>query len=304
MLEIRHLRSLVALADAGTLSRAAERVHLTQSALSHQLRALESHYGTRVVERDGRLLKLTATGERLLALARGILNDIQAAERDVSKLAHAPSGRLRLALECHTCFDWLLPIMHVFRKHWPEVELDLVSGFHPNPLELICDGEADVVIGSQQGARRGISWHPLFRFEVLAVLPVDHPFRAKRYLVAGDFADTTLITYPVPDERIDLIRRVLRPARVRPHRRTTELTLAIMQLVASHQGVAALPNWGIANHVKRQEVLGRRIGKNGLWSDLYAATTGEIGRQPYLHDFLETARRECFRTLEGIVPIR
>ena len=303
MLEIRHLRSLIALADAGTLSRAADRVHLTQSALSHQLRALEGHYGTRLVERDGRTLKLTAAGERLLTLARAVVTDIQAAERDVAKLAHKPSGTLRIALECHTCFDWLLPIMHVFRKDWPEIELDLVSGFHPNPIELLGDGEADLIIGSQQKPRRGIAWHPLFRFEVLAVLPTDHRFRTKRYLLARDFADETLITYPVPDERIDLIRRVLKPSRVQPHRRTTELTLAILQLVASHQGIAALPNWGVANYVNREQVLGRRIGKNGLWSDLYGATTAATARQPFLQDFLETARRQCFANLEGIVPI-
>jgi LysR family transcriptional regulator for metE and metH len=304
MLEVRHLHSLIALADAGTVSRAAERVHLTQSALSHQLRALETHYRTRLVERRGRTSKLTASGERLVTLARSVLNEIQAAERDLAKLAHNPSGTLRIALECHTCFDWLLPIMHVFRKAWPEVELDLVSGFHPNPLELLADGTADLVIGSQQKRRPGIWWHPLFRFEVLAVLPTDHRFRTKRYLTATHFARETLITYPVPDERIDLIRRVLKPANIHPHRRTTELTLAILQLVASHQGLAALPNWGIVNYVNREQVLGRRIGKNGLWSDLYGATTTAMAQQAYVQEFLDTARRECFRTLEGVVPIR
>jgi LysR family transcriptional regulator for metE and metH len=96
---------------------------------------------------------------------------------------------------------------------------------------------------------------------------------------------------------------VLKPAHVQPHRRTTELTLAILQLVASHQGIAALPNWGVANYVNREQVLGRRIGRNGLWSDLYGATTTAMARQPFLQDFLETACRECFATLEGIVPV-
>lgn len=303
MLEVRHLQSLVALADCGTLSRAAERVHLTQSALSHQLRWLESHYQTRLVERDGRSLRLTRAGERLVALGRTVVDEIQSAERDVAKIAHQPSGTLRIALECHTCFDWLLPIMHVFRGHWPEVQLDLVSGFHSNPIELLADREADLIIGSPQKARRGVTWHPLFRFEVLAVLPTDHRLRARRYLTADDFAGETLITYPVPETRIDLIRHVLKPAGVKLHRRTTELTLAILQLVASGQGLAALPSWGIANYVNREHVLGRRIGKAGLWSDLYAATTTATGRQQYLQDFLETARRECFATLDGIVPL-
>lgn len=304
MLEIRHLRSLIALADCGTLSRAAERVHLTQSALSHQLRSLEEHYQTPIVARRGRSLTLTRAGERLVALGRDLVTEIQAAERDIATLAEKPSATLRIALECHTCFEWLLPVMHVFRRDWPTVQLDLVSGFHSNPIELLEDGDADLIVGSDQKAHRGITWYPLFRFEVLAVLPTDHRLRSKRFLGPSDFADETLITYPVPDDRIDVIRHVLRPARVTPRRRTTELTLAILQLVASHQGVAALPNWGIANYVNREQILGRRIGKNGLWSDLYAATTRTLASQAYIDDFIATARRECFATLEGIVPIK
>jgi LysR family transcriptional regulator for metE and metH len=197
-----------------------------------------------------------------------------------------------------------MPIMDVFRKDWPEVELDLVSGFHPNPIALLADGKTDLVIGSENKPRRGIVFHPLFRFEVLAVLPTDHPLREKRYLSAGDFAQETLITYPVPEERIDLIRRVLRPAGVRPARRTTELTVAILQLVASRRGVAALPNWGIKNYVDYKYVIARGIGKNGLWSNLYGATTREMAGQPFLRDFLETAKRECFAKLDGVVSVQ
>src|SRR5216117_1596870 len=304
MLELRHLRSLVALAETGTVSRAADRVHLTQSALSHQLKALESHYGLAMVKRHGQSVQLTEPGRRLVALGRSVMSEVQTAERDLAKLARKPTGTLRIALECHTCFDWLMPIMDAFRKNWAEVELDLVSGFHPNPIAMLADGKTDLVIGSENKPRRGIVFHPLFRFEVLAVLPTDHSLRDKRYLSAGDFAKETLITYPVPEERIDLIRRVLKPAGVRPVRRTTELTVAILQLVASRRGVAALPNWGIKNYVDYKYVIARHIGRNGLWSNLHGATTAEMARQPFLRDFLETARRACFSRLDGVVPVQ
>jgi len=303
VLEIRHLRSLIALAETGTVSRAADRVHLTQSALSHQLKGLESHYGAAVVKRHGQSVKLTESGQRLVALARSVMGEVQTAERDLAKLARTPARTLRIALECHTCFDWLMPIMDVFRKDWPEVELDLVSGFHPNPIALLADGKTDLVIGSENKPRRGIVFRPLFRFEVLAVLPTDHPLRGKRYLSAGDFASETLITYPVPEERIDVIRQILKPGRVQFERRTAELTVAILQLVASRRGVAALPNWGIKNYVDYKYVIARSIGKKGLWSNLYGATTREMAAQPFLRDFLETARRECFAKLDGVVSV-
>lgn len=304
MLELRHLRTLIALAETGTVSRAADRVHLTQSAVSHQLKTLESIYGAAMVNRRGQSVRLTEPAQRLVTLARTVINEVQTAERDVANLALKPTGTLRIALECHTCFDWLMPIMDAFRATWPHVELDLVSGFHPNPLGLLTANKTDLVIGSERKPRRRLVYHPLFRFEVLAVLPTDHRLRAKSYLTPQDFADETLITYPVPDDRIDLIRYVLKPAHVRPKRRTTELTIAILQLVASRRGIAALPNWGIKNYLHYEYVIARRIGKKGLWSNLYAVTTEEVAKQPFINDFLNTARRECFAQLEGLVPIQ
>ncbi len=303
MLEIRHLRTLIALHEAGTVSAAAKRVHLTQSALSHQLRAIEAHAGAPVVKRKGQTVELTEAGQRLLALARQVIAEMQAADRDLARLAGRPTGMLRIVLECHTCFDWLMPVMDGFRRHWPEVELDLVSGFHPDPFELLAADRADLVIGSEPGRKRGLVHAPLFRYEIMAVLPTDHPLKAKRWLEPQDFRGQTLITYPVPEERIDLIRRVLKPAGIKPQRRTAELTVAILQLVASRRGLAALPNWGLKNYTDYEYVLARRIGRGGLWSDLYATMTKETAARPYASDFIETARARCFETLEGIEPL-
>jgi LysR family transcriptional regulator for metE and metH len=144
---------------------------------------------------------------------------------------------------------------------------------------------------------------PLFRFEILAVLATEHPLSAKRTLHATDFAGETLITYPVPEDRIDLILHVLKPAGIHPQRRTTELTVAILQLVASRRGVAALPSWGIKNYVDHDYVIARRIGAQGLWSDLYASVLKETASRAYMRDFLTTARNTCFATLEGIIPL-
>jgi LysR family transcriptional regulator for metE and metH len=304
VIEIRHLRSLLALADAGTVSGAADRVCLTQSAVSHQLRALEAHYGVAMVKRQGQSVTITEAGQRLVSLARAVTNEVLGAERDLVKFTKKPMATLRIALECHTCFDWLMPIMDAFRPQWPEVELDLVSGFHSHPLELLEDGKADLVIGSDHKPRRDVVYRPLFRFEVVAVLPNDHPLKAKRYLTASDFVDQTLITYPVPDGRIDLIRKVLRQANVRPKRRTAELTVAILQLVASHRGVAALPSWAIKKYMDYGYVIGRRIGRRGLQSNLYGATTAALAPQPFIQAFLGTTQRTCFATLDGIVPVR
>jgi len=298
MLEIRHLRTLAALRSAGSLVRAAELLNLTQSALSHQVKLLEDRYGGPLFERKSVPIGFTAIGARLLRLADSMLPEIEQAERDVARLMQGDQGQLRVALECHTCFDWLMPVMDEFRARWPEVEIDLVSGFHSEPAELLRMGAADLVIGSDYSAE--YATFPLFRFEILTVMAQKHRLAGQRRLQATDFEGETLITYPVPEARIDLIRELLKPAGVTYQRRTAELTVAILQLVASRRGLAALPNWAIKNYVDYDYVIARPLGEHGLWSDLYVSVPAPLRQKAYVADFVKVIREQCAATLDGI----
>ena len=300
MLEIRHLRSLVAIAETGKLAHAAERVFLTQSALSHQIRALETHYDITLFQRTAHGLRFTPAGQRLLELATEVLAAQQKAERDLIRLKSDQAGELRIVLECHTCFDWLTPVMDAFRRAWPEVEIDLVAGFHSDPWRLLHEGKADFVIGGLPEKMQGLQSAPLFRFEILAVLPTDHPLRGKPWLLAEDFTDTTLITYPVPEQRIDLIRQLLGPANIRFERRTAELTIAIMQLVASRRGLGALPSWGIQSYLEHQYVIAKPITRHGLWAELFAVGNSDIMQRPYAKELVAIIRATCAANLKHI----
>lgn len=300
MLELRHLRSLIAISESDKLVAAAERVNLSQSALSHQIRDMEAHYEVSLFERTRHGLRFTAAGERLLALARDTLAAVATAERDLVRLKGDVRGELRIVLECHTCFDWLMPVMDEFRRRWPEVEVDLVAGFHADPMKLLNGRKADVVIGSKPTAKRGLHIAPLFRFEIQVVIANEHRLRNKRRVGPEDLQGETLITYPVPEARIDLIREVLEPAGIKLERRTAELTIAIMQLVASRRGIAALPNWGVKNYVDHDYVLAKRVGASGLWSELYAVAPKDIAGRPYFDDFVKIVRDICAAQLDSI----
>lgn len=301
ILEIRHLRTLVALRDTGSLVRAAQLLNLTQSALSHQIKLLEDRYAMPLFERKSVPPQFTAVGQRLLAVADAVLPQIEGAERDIARLLVGHSGQLRIAVECHTCFDWLMPAMDAFRARWPEVELDIVSGFHADPVALLHQGRADVAIVSEVDAEdAGVQFHPLFGFEIQALLANGHPLTLQPYLQAGDFANQTLITYPVPDAMLDLVRQVLVPAGINPARRTTELTAAMLQLVASGRGLAALPVWAVQSYVNRGYITARPIGPKGLTGRLYAASIGLASQRPWLADFVSITRETSFVALEQI----
>jgi LysR family transcriptional regulator, regulator for metE and metH len=300
-LEFRHMETLVALADCGSLSKAAERLSLTQSALSHQLKALESHYGAAVVEKNVRPLRFTAIGQRLLTLARAVLPLVAEAGRDIARLAQGHAGPLRVVVQCHNCFDWLMPAMDSYRSLWPEVELDILSGFVVDPLPLLERGEAELaVIHDKQPPHPHIAFAPLFRYESVALMSPRHPLAAKSFLEADDFAGETLITYPVPDEMLDVMKHCLIPAGINPKRRTTELTVAILQLVASGRGIAALPSWTVSNYIDRGYVVSRPIGRSGLYCELYAATTDSGAQSAYIREFIALTREQSLTDLAGV----
>ena len=274
---------------------------LSQSALSHQMRGLEEHYGFELFERKTSPLRWTRAGERLLVLAYDVKRQVRDAERDLARIGQGTAGTLRIAVECHSCFDWLMPAMDLLREGWPDVEMDIVSGFHPDPVGLLDENRADLVIVSTAKRRKGIEHHPLFEYDMPALLAQDHPLLEKSYLTAKDFALETLITYPIPDNRMDLFRQVLEPAGVEPkERRTTELTVAILQLVKSKRGIAALPRWAVQPYLERDYVAEMPITAKGLRAALHAATTKEGATQAFMREFVETVRLTAARQFEGI----
>lgn len=305
MIDIRHLRTLVALREAGSLAEAAERLHLTQSALSHQLKGLEDDAGLSLFVRKTNPPRFSRAGERLLELADLILPALRDAERDLGKLKSGRAGRLVMAIECHSCFEWLMPALNCFRNDWPEVELDFVSGFHGDAQEMLAKRELDLVVTSNPGRNRDLRFVPLFDYEAVLVVGLTHPLAAKNFVEPADLASEILITYPVDEERLDIFAQFLLPAGVHPAKtRNSEITLMMVQLVASGRGVCGLPSWAAQEYVNRGWIKTLPLGEKGIWRTLYAAIREEDGEMAFVQDFLETARFSSEATLAGIRPFR
>ena len=302
-IELRHLRTVAALRGAGTLVEAAERVYLTQSALSHQLKDLEERLGCTLFIRKTRPMRFTSAGKRLLQLADQVLPLVQAASVDLARLAGGQSGRLFMAIECHSCFEWLLPAINAYREDWPEVELDISSGYHFEPLPALARGDLDLVVTSDPTDESGLTYLPLFSYEAQMALSVDHPLAQKQWLQPADLADETLIVYPIDRSRLDVFTLFLEPNGVIPSRvRTAELTTMMVQLVASGRGVCCLPNWALHEYIQREYVVARSLGEEGIWPNLYTAVRTEQADAPYIAAFVALAKETCFENLIGIVP--
>ncbi|OOF87549.1 LysR family transcriptional regulator [Rodentibacter ratti] len=299
-LEFRHLKTLLALKETGSVSLAAKRVYLTQSALSHQIKLLEDQFGLPLFERKSHPLRFTAAGERLIRLANEVMPKVIDAERDLIRVKHGEAGQLRIAVECHTCFDWLMPAMDAFRQNWGLVELDIVSGFHTDPVGLLLSHRADCVIVSEIEDNDEVIFKPLFSYEMMGICSKDHVLAEKAVWEAEDFVDETWVTYPVPDDMLDLLRKVLKPKGINPTRRTTELTIAMIQLVASRRGIATVPYWAALPYLEKGYVVARKVTQEGLYSNLYAAIRKEDESLAYMEDFYQTVKSQSFSTLPGL----
>ncbi|AZY49641.1 LysR family transcriptional regulator [Bordetella avium] len=305
MLEIRHLETLSAIRDGGSLQEAADRLHLTQSALSHQLRDLETRLGTPLLNRRTRPARLTTAGLRVVALADEVLPRLRATERELQRLAAGRTGRLHMAIDCHSCFQWLMPALDAFRLQWPDVALDLSAAFSFAPLPALVRGDLDLVITSDPQALDSIEYLPLFRYELVLAVSENNPLAELKHVTPEQLADQTLITYPVDRQRLDIFTVFLDPADIEPAAlRRAELTPIIVQLVNSNRGVAALPNWAVTEYVNHAPLKLLRLGPQGVWRTLYATVRSEDREASYIGEFLTIAREVCFRTLSGIKSVK
>jgi len=300
--EIRHLRTLVALRETGSLVEASERVFLTQSALSHQIKELEGRVGCPLFLRKTRPVRFTSAGNRLLELADEVLPRLHNAEIDLQRLAGGETGRIIMAIECHSCFEWLLPAIDAYRDQWSDVELDISSGFHFAPLPALARGDLDLVITADPVDEPGIHYFPLFSYEAQLAVSKTHALVNKAWAEPKDLADQVVITYPVDQDRLDLFTGFLRPAGVEPERvRHAELTTMIVQLVASGRGVTCLPNWALFEYLQNEYIVVRSLGEEGIWPTLYAAVRQDQAESPFMTAFIEVAKQVCFANLRGIV---
>ncbi len=295
-IEFRHLRTIKAIHECGGLARAADQLHITQSALSHQIKGLEDQAGVELFLRRSKPMKLSAAGLRLLRLAEQILPQVEAAQQEFSSLRDGRTGRMHIAIECHACFEWLFPVLEAFRKSWADVDVDIRPGLAFDAIPALQKEEVDLVVSSDPEDLPGVEFVELFDYNAVFVAASSHPLAEKDFIEAEDFRGQTLITYPVERTRLDVFSQLLIPARVEPAViRQVELTAVILLLVASNRGISVLPDWVVREVKYNSDYVTRPLTKEGVTRRLYAAVRTDDLKKPYVQELVKLARDEARR---------
>ena len=292
MLDRIHLAVIQEVERQGSLTAAADRLCVTQSALSHSMKKLEQQLGTPIWLREGRSLRLTQAGRYLLELAGRVLPQLQLAEERLRQFAQGERGSLRIGMECHPCYQWLLKVVSPYLAAWPDVDVDVKQKFQFGGIGALFGYEIDLLVTPDPLYKPGQHFEPVFDYEQVLVVPRSHPLAKAHHVEPAQLADEVLITYPVDTDRLDIYTLFLTPAGITPHaHRTLESTDLILEMVACGRGVGALPRWLVEERMKHVAVAPVRLGRHGVPKKIHLGLREGDLERAWFKAFLQVARR-------------
>ena len=291
MLERIHLSIVQQVEKQGSLTAAANVLHVTQSALSHSMKKLEQQLGIEIWRREGRSLQLTQAGQYLLAVANRVLPQLDLAEERLRQFALGERGSLRIGMECHPCYQWLLKIVSPYLSAWPDVDVDVKQKFQFGGLGALFGYEIDLLVTPDPLYRPGLKFEPVFDYEQVLVVAKNHALANAAYAKPQHLTHEVLISYPVDVERLDIYNQFLLPAGIAPKRhKTIETTDIMLQMVASGRGVAALPRWLVEEYADKLPITPVRLGPDGIAKQIFLGLRETDTAIDYIQAFLTLAR--------------
>ena len=300
-LELRHLQLVAGIADAGSMTRAAERLHLTQSALSHQLRDIEARIGTPFFLRLGKRMVLTEAGRRVLDTARRVIQEVERAETDLRRLAGHDEGTIRVCTECNTGYHWLAPLLASFQRKHPRVGVHVAADATARPIDALLDGRVDLAILIDPQPDRRFQMRPLFSDEMVAIVAKGDPLTRRRWASAEDLAARHLLLYTSAPEDSFLLRKVLTPLGLTPARVSfIMLTEAMIELARAGTGVGILPRWSAQRAIAGGAIVPLSITRAGMRRQWAAATLAAQDDPPYLVDFIDLLAERALPARGGV----
>lgn len=286
-LDSRHLRLIAEVAQTESVTRAADRLNVTQSAVSHQLREIEEQLGTPIFIRSGRRMLPTPAGRIIVDAAGEVLATIDRVEAQIEQLARHAAGELRVCTHCYTGYSWLPSLVEGLRRRYPSFVLQVVPEYTMDPIAALLDARLDVAIMNDESDDRRLRHRELFDDEHVAVVPVSHPWAARKFVTPDDIAREPLYLFSRSLENSFIVRKVLRPAGLTPSNATyLQLPEGIIEMVRAGMGATVLPKWSISHALAAGGIKAVRITPSGVFRKWYAVTLSDVAPTPVMEEFI------------------
>jgi LysR family transcriptional regulator for metE and metH len=283
-MDIRHLKMIQEVARQGNLTKAAEHLYLSQSALSHQLKDIEDYFKTQIFIRQKKQMLLTDAGKLILEASEKILGELEVIKNKIVCLTDKNAGEIRLSTECYTSYHWLSAFLSEFKTLYPKVSININPEATYNSINALLENKIDIGI-VEDNLNPKLNYTPLFKDEFMAVVPNDHPFAELRWVEPENFYGENYIMYNIPDEVSTIFKFLFKngaPKRVYK----IALTEAIIQMVKAGIGITVLPHWIVSPYIEAGELTAVRVTRKSIKRTWYAATLKNKELPPYINVFI------------------
>lgn len=292
-MELKYFRLIKTIAEEGNIANSSDRLFLTQSALSHQLRDLEERLGFKVFHRTRNKWVLTEEGEELYKLANTLLKSIEEGFQSIQQIKEGSKGTIRLSAECHSFFHGLPAFVQKMAVLYPEIQIDLSLGATHQTMSQILSDELDIAIVTTEPATEVLTSMEVFRDEIFVLMHEEHPLHDLDYIDASQFSDVHLIINSFPMENVSVYEHFLKPNRITPFKISAiPFTEVSLQMVKANMGVMCLPKWTLNSFKLPEDLIFKRIGKYGLKRTHYLVVKEENRNKKHFEAFISNFLEE------------
>ena len=254
-MEIRHLKLVKSLVDEGSLTKATQKLFVTQSALSHQLKELEQDLDSKLFDRVGKKLVLTPQGIEVYKWACEALEREERLRERLGALNGLGVGKLRISTGCYTSYHWLPSLLRNFEKDYPNVKIEIEVDSTGKTVEKLLEGKLDLGIVNRVVPNKYIDYSMLFSDQMVALVPSGHPWLKKEYVEAEDFLNEDLFIHSRPLETVTVYREVLKPENIQPGNIIElPLTEAVVEMISHGYGISVMARWAVQPYLDQKKV--------------------------------------------------
>ncbi|WP_323770602.1 LysR family transcriptional regulator [Antarctobacter sp.] len=292
MIDRQHLTIIREVSRSGSVTAAADRMNLSQSAVSHAIAKLEDRHQVKVWRKKGRSLEFTQAGAYLCDLAERMVPELEHAERVLADISRGRRGAMRIGMECHPCEKWLMRVTAPYLAAWPVVDLEVRTAFRFDGIAALQAHEIDVLVTPDPVKLPDLHFTPVFDQELLLAVHDGHRLAGRKFIVPEDLLGEDLLTVPVTPDRLDIYSRFLVPADCRPARQIgVESTELMLQLVAAARGISVMPDWLIREDATDMPITTIRVGPQGLHKSINLGVRRDDAQTDYIAGLFQIAKR-------------
>jgi len=286
-MDIKYFRLIKTITEEGNIANSSEKLFLTQSALSHQLKELESRLGFKVFHRTRNRWELTEEGQELHALGISVLRTIEKGFGKIEEIRTGSKGKVRLSTECYSFYQGMSGFIQKMGILYPDIEVDLVLEATLQPLSKISASEIDIAIVTAKPANQQLKCIELFQDEIYAVMHKENPLSKLDFIEASAFAEEHLIIHSFPLETVSVCKQFLIPNNISPQKISAiPLTEVALEMVGANMGITCLPKWALKSFILSDDIVLKQIGPNGLKRSHYMIVREEDKNKKYISDFM------------------